>query len=160
MNKKEWKKIAEKLVCVTAGKNSFIGEFSAEWDGGKIVLREAIATGTRQIMVDAGNGQVMPAQLPSPGLLPWLVNEAAAELEIVPDHLWRLSKQSAATQEAAAEMYTEFCNYLREARENPDQQVQLAGPEELAKLQQAQQDPNSLLSKFGPLAGGGVIGPR
>ncbi len=153
MSEKEWKKVAKKLVCVTAGKNSFIGEFTGEWDGGTITLRDAISTGTRQVMVDAGNGQVMPAQLPSPGLLPWLVNETVTELEITPDHLWRLSKQSEATQEAAAGMYLEFLEYLREAREKPNQQVQLAGAEELAKLQQAQQDPDSLLSKFGPLVG-------
>ena len=154
--KKKLMKVAKKLVSVTAGKNSFIGEFTGEWDGGTIILRDAVAHGTKQMMMEVpdplniGHSKTVPVQVPAPGLLPWLVNEPVAQLEIRPDHLFRLKDQSDDTQEAAAGMYVTFLEYLRDARQG-EGLVQQAGPDEMAKLQAAGMDPNSLFSQFGPV---------
>lgn len=156
MSEKEWKKVAKKLVSVTAGKNSFLGEFTGEWDGGKIILREAISHGTKQVMAEVPSPthpdgvELVPAQIPAPGLLPWLVNEPVCELEVVPDHLYRLDKQSDATQEAAASMYLEFIEYLREARQKTDSLVQPAAPGDMAAIERASAQSGGILPSFGP----------
>lgn len=141
------KKLAERLVGVTSGKNSFIGEFSGPWDGGVIILRDAISHGTKQEIVDLGNGP-MPVQVPAPGLLPWFINAPVVDLEVRPDHLYRVHEQNAATQEVIVGMYTQFLNFLRNERAGGNL-VQQAKPGDLVKINRAAEQSGSVLPSFG-----------
>lgn len=135
MNSEEKRKLAEELVSIVAGKSSFIGKFSGPWDGGVILLKDAVSHGTKQEIVDLGNGP-MPVQVPAPGLLPWLINEPVTELEVRPDLLYRVHKQGAASQEMLVGMYTQFLDFLRNARSEGNL-VQQAKPEDMAAVDRA-----------------------
>ena len=152
----EWKEVVRALVSVTAGNNSYLGKFEGEWDGGVIVLHDAIAYGIKQVMMDVpdpmniGHSKTVPVQIPAPGLPPWVINEPLPRLVIRPTHLYHFRDMSELSQDAVGSMYLEFLDYLKQAREAEGGLVQQAPPEVLAKLRAAEKDPNSLLSKFGP----------
>jgi hypothetical protein len=155
MDKADWR-VADELVSVTAGNNSYIGKFTNNWYGGVIIIRDAVAYGIRQVMVDVpdpmniGHSKPTPVQIPAFGLPPWIVSEPLPRLEIVPTHLYRFRDMGEATREAVGSMYLNFLAHLEQARQEDGGLVQQATADVISKLQAAEKDPNSLLSKFGP----------
>jgi len=140
---REIQKQANELVGVTSGKHSFIGKFTGPWDGGAIILRDAITHELLQKIVKIG-GEPQAVLLPTPGLLPWFINATVSELEVVPDHLYRVGKQDNDTKTAITGVYLDFTEFLRNERAGGNL-VQGAKPDDMAKINAAAKQSGSIL---------------